>query len=214
MVQVRRRQPEWVPHPQQQQASKQPDSTADSDSGKVAQQQPQDPLATAEDFRPLQAADVQQSAAAIAPTARQAEAGSGHGVGEVGSSRDAAGNGAAAVPSAYGAAVVDGVPVADISTSNGASADSTGNGASASTPSLQQQQQQTAEVHAVTALEAGSSAAQQLAARVDVRVTLNVPPALRVVPGPLLGYAGEHMHKAGRARRPVVDDLMAWKGYL
>jgi hypothetical protein len=190
VVQVRRRQPEWAPHPQQQQGNnKQADSTADSDSGKVAQQQPQDPLAAAEDFLPLQAADVQQSAAAIAAVAPQQEAGSGHGAEDIGSSQ-AADNGAAALPSAYGAAVVDGVPIADVSTSNGASARSTDNGAS--TLAQQQQQQQTAEVHAVTALEAGSSTAQQLAARVDVRVTLNVPPALRVVPGPLLGYAGEH----------------------
>lgn len=34
------------------------------------------------------------------------------------------------------------------------------------------------------------SVRQQLAARVDLRVNINVPPPLRVVPGPLLSYAG------------------------
>ena len=205
-MQMRRRQPEWAPHPQQQQGPKQPDSTAVSNSGDGAtQQQPHDPLAAAEDFRPLQTADVQQSAAAIAAAAPKRETGSGHDAGDMRGSQ-AADNGAAAPPSAYGGAVVDGVPVADISTGTGAPAGSTGNGTGTSAQQEQQQQQQTAEGHAVTALDAEGSAAQQLAARVDVRVTLNVPPALRVVPGPLLGYAGEHMSA------PVVARLASWKG--
>ena len=203
-MQVRRRQPEWAPHPQQQQGVKQADSTGGDDD--AVQQQPHDPLAAAEDFRLLQAADVQQSAATIAAAAPQADASGSRRAEEAGGSREAAGNGATA-PLVYSTAVVDGVPVSEHSGGNGASTgsrESPSNGASASA-----RQQQTTEAHADMILEAGSSAAQQLAARVDVRVTLNVPPALRVVPGPLLGYAGEHMHKAGRARRPVVDDLTA-----
>lgn len=187
--QVRRRQPEWAPHPQQ-------GADGTGSNGQAPQQPQQDPLEAADDFRPLQAADVQQSAAAIAGAAPQQEATSSRGSREGSDSQVAAGNGAAVLPG-YSTAVVDGVPVTEASSSNGDGRGSTDNSVRALQP--------TDESGAVI-LEAGSVAAQQLAARVDVRVMLNVPPALRVVPGPLLGYAGESEYRSGRGCHANWED--------
>lgn len=197
--QVRRKPPAWAPHPQLGGTAASDAESATSSyeaefaDSAAAQRQLEDPLESASSFRPLQPAGVQQSAAAMRAAESQPEA-DGSQADEDGPSSEGPGSNGAAVSEGYSAAVVDGVPVPEMGSSNG----SGGSGSEFADDAAQRQQpaaaaQPAVEAAAASALvEAGSGTAQQLAARVDVRVSLNVPPALRVVPGPLLGYAGKN----------------------
>lgn len=88
--------------------------------------------------------------------------------------------------------------------SHSASADST---ASASSPASSSMEFASAQSDSPDDDRAG---VQQLAARVDLRVNFNVPLALRIIPGPLLSYAGGLVFKVALQQLlPSFLDLLA-----
>lgn len=217
---ARRRPPAWAPHPQPGAAADAIDApeaaaaaapaqaaeTAGSAGLAAAEAAPAvaDPLASVEDFRPLQPEAIKAAMAGSPPcgavSAHVADNGGSGGADAAASS----GSGGIAGSSGNGAAVD--IAMAVDSGGGGCKssilvADRSGNGAAEQPPHAGADAAAASDSAASgavaanaagnTALSVAESTPQQLAARVDLRVSLNVPPVLRVVPGPLLGYASK-----------------------
>jgi len=228
---ARRRTPAWAPHPQPgaaadaidapeaaaAAASAQAAETAGSAGLAAAEAEPAvgDPLASVEDFRPLQPEAIKAAMAGSPPggalSAHVADNGSSGGADAAASSGSSgiagsSGNGAAvdiamAVASG-GGGCESSILMADRS-GNGAAEQPPHAGADAVAASDSAARAVAADAAGNTALSVAESTPQQLAARVDLRVSLNVPPVLRVVPRPLLGYASKLLPLPCSTHAPV-----------